>query len=609
MISGLPDDLLITPDMAAQLRIDEITASASKPLIYEYVQKWALARDEMLSQSRDPEAQALHLLVTLGTFGLSDDPKQPFTPMMSGDNWRSALPEDLTEPQSRAVEILLDATKDPEVRARIADVLWNRKQRNPEHGRAAIEAYLASADRLFDPSHWTWPMDRLRRANSIAILFGRESIEFNRVTQEFRETLRRLRGNDGLYFTERVMAVLADRELPSEELEDLRQCSMQMAEDAARQGDHRRSRAYFACALTWNRALEDQEEFARVRLLIAESYVDEALMQPAQSSRAPLLRRAVRELRDARAVPDRINEVRVMLDDSQELMLGELTTLAFPFDPSELAAAARSEARGVTATEGFWKLAFLVPIPKKSDLRTRALESIEKYVFAHGFGRQHIGLGGRFTGRTPGSIGGDGDDREQLILTVMREDADRGRLLAVHGLIEPMRRELNNQFAYTLQDVYMTLRGRILIPYDREMLWVQGVHAGLVGDYSTAIHVLIPQLDHALRRLLQMKNVLPYKQNASGVQDVFKLEDTLGHEKLAEALGEDLVFQLEALLVDRTSANLRNLLTHGLINYAQASSYDSAYCWWLCLHLLARVGTPPSMPIPPSQTTDAENDP
>lgn len=50
-----------------------------------------------------------------------------------------------------------------------------------------------------------------------------------------------------------------------------------------------------------------------------------------------------------------------------------------------------------------------------------------------------------------------------------------------------------------------------------------------------------------------MKNVLPYKQNASGVQD-FKLEDTLGHEKLAEALGEDLVFQLEALLVDRTSA-------------------------------------------------------
>ena len=66
MISGLPDDLVITPDLAAQLRIDEIAASAPKPLIYEYVHKWALARDEMLSQSRDPEAQVLHLLVTLG---------------------------------------------------------------------------------------------------------------------------------------------------------------------------------------------------------------------------------------------------------------------------------------------------------------------------------------------------------------------------------------------------------------------------------------------------------------------------------------------------------------------------------------------------------------
>ena len=88
MISGLPDDLIIKPDLAAQLRIDEIAASAPKPLIYEYVHKWALARDEMLSQSRDSEAQALHLLVTLGTFSLSDDPKQPFTPMMSGDRVR-----------------------------------------------------------------------------------------------------------------------------------------------------------------------------------------------------------------------------------------------------------------------------------------------------------------------------------------------------------------------------------------------------------------------------------------------------------------------------------------------------------------------------------------
>jgi hypothetical protein len=104
-----------------------------------------------------------------------------------------------------------------------------------------------------------------------------------------------------------------------------------------------------------------------------------------------------------------------------------------------------------------------------------------------------------------------------------------------------------------------------------------------------------------------MKNVLPYRQNASGVQDVFKLEDTLAHEKLAEALDENLVFQLEALLVDRTSANLRNLLTHGLLNYAQASSYDSAYGWWLCLHLLARVGTPPLVPIPPLRAADTKS--
>ncbi|MDE2572626.1 MAG: DUF4209 domain-containing protein, partial [bacterium] len=579
--------------------LDEIVGSASRPLIWEYGPKLAEARDSAKDEDRGPDANALQLLAAVAMFGLSDDSKEPFTPMMTGNGWRSPIPEDLSDQQFASLEVLLDAAAEPELRARIADVLWNRKRRTPEHGRAAIHAYILSARRLFDPDQWTWAMDRLRRANSISALFGIASPEYESVTNELRATLDRLGGNDSLYFSERLMALLAMRDLPTDEVARYKALSLAMAEAAEKVFDLQRARAYLAASLAWTRALQDQEDFARLRLRIAESYVSEALAQGTEMARTSILRRAIRELREAGAARERIDEIRAMLDDAQELMLSELKPIGIPFDASALAEGARAEARDVSPMQGFWKLAMLVPIPEKSELRERAERSIEQFSFAHGFGRQHLGSAGRLTGTTPGSLGGDADEREELIASLMRDDADRGRLLAVHGLIDPMRQELVRQFQYSLQDIYMAIRGRLLIPRDRELLWTQGLHAGLLGDYSTAVHLLVPQLDNSLRLILQMLKVITYKQYVSGVQDVFKIEDTLGHEKLVEALGEDLVFQFETLLVGRTSSNLRNLLGHGLLNYAQAMSYDSSYCWWLALHLVARVGKPPAELLAP----------
>jgi hypothetical protein len=244
--------------------------------------------------------------------------------------------------------------------------------------------------------------------------------------------------------------------------------------------------------------------------------------------------------------------------------------------------------------EGFWKLAVSVPIVELSELRRRVEDSIERFSFSFGFSRENLTAGGRFTGTTPGSFTASAGQRDELIVGLMRDEADRLRLLAVHGIIEPIRQELNRKFTYTLLDVYTAIRGRPFIPRDREPLWADGLYAGLLGDYSTAVHLLVPQLDNSLRFVLQKVKVIPYKQQASGVQDVFKLEETLRHEKLSEILGADTVFQLDALLIGRTSANLRNRLVHGLLNAVEASGYDSIYCWWLALRLVALIGEPPT---------------
>jgi hypothetical protein len=596
MIQTIPDDLRVTPEEAGALELDAIVAAAESPLIWQYLPKVAEARDGANAQGDERRAVLLQLVIEVLSFSLSDDVKQPFRPMVTlVAGGRSSLPEDISDGQATALEVLLESISDPELRARVADTLWSRAKRDVRHARIAIEAYLASARRLFDPNRWPWPVDRLRRADAIARLLGAGgSAELEAITSQLWDTLRMLKGSDVLYFSERVMVLLANRSLERPEIEGLKALAASMAAEAAQARDFRRMRAYLSCELTWTKALEDYKEFSRIRLEIAESHVSEAQVQGSNTARASTLRVAVQELRNAHADQGRIESVRALLDDAQRLSLSELTTVAIPFDPSELVEAARADVQGVPAIKGFWKLAVLVPISKKSDLRERAERSIEQSVFLHGFNRTHLTQGGRLTGTTPGALGADTDEREELLKAAMREEAERLRLLAVHGVIEPMRQELVRQHNYSLQDLYFALRGRLFIPHDREMIWTYGLHAGLHGDYMTAVHLLVPQLEHSFRWILELQGVLPYKQYQNGVQDVFKLEDSLSQQKLVATLGEDVVFQIESLLTGRTSSNLRNLLSHGLLSYGQTVSHDSAYCWWLALYLVAHLGKLPA---------------
>lgn len=55
--------------------------------------------------------------------------------------------------------------------------------------------------------------------------------------------------------------------------------------------------------------------------------------------------------------------------------------------------------------------------------------------------------------------------------------------------------------------------------------------------------------------------------------------------KLEELLGEDLVFDLQGLLVERFGVNLRNRMAHGLMGDDEFASPTVLYLWWLMLRI------------------------
>lgn len=152
-------------------------------------------------------------------------------------------------------------------------------------------------------------------------------------------------------------------------------------------------------------------------------------------------------------------------------------------------------------------------------------------------------------------------------------------------IIEPMRRQFILEHAISAADIDSMLEFNPLIPKGREMFFTEGLLAGFYGDTSLSTHYLIPQLEHMVRVLLQRQGLLVSSYDQYGLQKEHNLNGLLYLPALKEILGEDLVFALQCLLVEKFGADFRNKMAHGLMHSGEFFSGSAKYLWWLCLRL------------------------
>ncbi|KRQ92559.1 DUF4209 domain-containing protein [Bradyrhizobium valentinum] len=102
-------------------------------------------------------------------------------------------------------------------------------------------------------------------------------------------------------------------------------------------------------------------------------------------------------------------------------------------------------------------------------------------------------------------------------------------------------------------------------------LLLEGVRAWEREDQVKAAHVLVPQIERALRKLADDLGV-PITRGHPVVSETsvaIGMGEILYNEKVAEALGPDVTLHLQALYADPRGMNLRNQIAHGLMDAGQ----------------------------------------
>ena len=91
-----------------------------------------------------------------------------------------------------------------------------------------------------------------------------------------------------------------------------------------------------------------------------------------------------------------------------------------------------------------------------------------------------------------------------------------------------------------------------------------GLRAYFDGQWLVAIHLLIPQIENAVRRLIELAGGATLKKGRSGGMLLRNLDELLRDERTISLLTGDGAGHLQVLLTDPRGWNVRNNVCHGL---------------------------------------------
>jgi hypothetical protein len=164
-----------------------------------------------------------------------------------------------------------------------------------------------------------------------------------------------------------------------------------------------------------------------------------------------------------------------------------------------------------------------------------------------------------------------------------------------------------NTFSPTARQVAHYLSKSELFSAAHKQLLERGLIAYLEHDYMVAVHMLIPQIESAVRHLLERQGEMPLRisKRDDGAFQLMTFDQVLSHELIQRAFGDNRQLYFRVLFTDPRGWNLRNHVSHGMVTDITLDSVkaDRVFHALLTLGLIRWKEAPPS--ISESMATDS----
>lgn len=553
-----------------------------------------------IEQGRNEHGKVLWLLADACSMMLSpSSPNEPFKPFAVFHDRRSVVPDDLPDVDILFLAEIVDAVDDDWLKARLSDLVWLKgKPRNTAFALKAIDAYRClslDADTWIHGGRDCWPraisLARMLKGGAGDRLEQMEAtifVAFNAAT--------RAGGFLGLWLAD----LLKSNGLGRAHRADVARKLEELAHEFDGEGDLHRAREYFSAAADWHKAIPDQVKAAEMTVAVAEGWVKEAIARSASERPSHMVaasfyenaiqtyRTIPRAERATHRVDERIAELRAHLNDSGEKSLGEMGLIRTPgVDITQIVENARKSVTGKSAQEALLAFANLHRGANTEELRSSVLGRMRQHPLQSLFAATVMSRDGRVIAKRPAmSLGGElTEDDEIAIRAEMIRDYGILVSIVVQGDIWPALEVLLLEHRLREADFIELARHSPIVPKERAGLFGKALFAGYERDFVTALHLLIPQIEHLVRVHLKQAGAKTANLDKDGIQNENGMSTLMDLPEAELVFGKDLTFEFKSLFCDAFGPNLRNELAHGLLDEDGCHSPFAIYAWWLALRL------------------------
>lgn len=540
----------------------------------------------------------------------------PFQPFMVMDGWRSVVPDDLESGDITFFADIYADVRNPLLRARLADLVWVRAQ--PRDVTAALAAINAYRQIPLDSETWIRNgRECWERAIELAKwLKNKAKPALIEIDEAVLIAFERATTIDG-FFAFRLGELILANHLCTDKRELIATRLASLGEEFAKGGDIHRARSLFKLAAAYFCRLPDTESAARMLVDEAESWVSEAegfsAMGPVSIATVGCYEKAIqvyrsipRSERGVHRVEERMEELRGRLASAGDKAVGEMVAIRTPVqDVSEIAEAARNAVRGKAQINALKAFANLISAPSLKARREQAREHFRNFPLQALFASTLMSRDGRVIAKRPAvDFSANVDDDDDALRARMIEDYQLWIHSVVWAEIMPALWTLIPE--HRLREVdFMSLAAESpIVATGRSRLVGKALFAGYELNFDTALHLLIPQIEHLVREHLKEAGASTTTLDRDGIETVVGLSTLMGLPEADNVFGEDLAFELRSLFCDAYGPNLRNELSHGLLDDGASQSTYAIYAWWLgfrlifntCLNRLAVENSLPDAP-------------
>lgn len=528
-----------------------------------------------------------------------DDRANVWGPTATGVGWRYAIPSDFKGEQSEILSRRLATIQHPALRARLADIVWTNDPKAAAAARSAIDAYCEVVEGLL--------AGRLQAELAVE---GKASLVASEATHRALQIAQRVSpkvtGSKKAALPTRVVEALvalyrqaiaerafvvfgraAELGLYYQVIDRAEVASDAEAVASAGEGSYAMAvKSVRDLGVRMYRQLGDTGGMRRCQLGALDQILAMRSEVSSAGAEASWVMDALQALQLIDGMEEKEEELQRDLRRLQRAALKEFGSFTIPLEIEEDRERVLAAFDTYDLPTALYQFALLERSRPVEDLKAEAREALKRAPLMSMMAAVHIDDEGKFVGKTCGA-----DDRTEPSEDWYRKEIDRAEDFrcqrVVAGAIDPARALMHHRF--DLRESYFApIVGRSpFVPASQEPLLALGFTRFFQGDFMSATHLLVPQIEPCLRHILKVAGHDPAKRFADATEEDHNIGGLLSRfrSELEHILTAPIVAELEALFHSRPGPALRHEMAHGQLGAGSCFHPTLLYANWFLYRL------------------------